>query len=99
MQQLLLVLLQIIGLLLNALIVVIVVQVVLSWLFSFQIVSPREPFVGQIWRLTQVITEPLLRPIRRILPPVSGFDFSPAVLLIVVYLIQSYLLPHLAFAL
>jgi len=86
--------LQIIFLILNMLIVVIIVQVVISWLFAFEIVNRRTPVIDTIWRFTGVITEPLLRPIRRIIPPVSGFDFSPMVLLLIIYVIQR-LIPML----
>ena len=82
----------------DLLIVVIIVQVVLSWLISFQVVSSRNQFVDSIWRLTKVITDPLLKPIRRIMPPVQGFDFAPMVLLLILYLLQS-LLPRLLYGL
>ena len=78
----------------DLLIVVIIVQVVLSWLISFQVVSARNQFIDTVWRLTRVITDPLLKPIRRIMPPVQGFDFAPMVLLLILYLIQN-LLPRL----
>src|SRR5881394_3173210 len=80
----------------DLLIVVIIVQVVLSWLISFQVVSAQNQFVSTVWRLTRVITDPLLKPIRRIMPPVQGFDFSPMVLLLILYLIQN-LLPRLLY--
>ncbi|MES1198427.1 MAG: YggT family protein [Pseudomonadota bacterium] len=86
--------LEIVLIILNMLIVVIIVQVVISWLVAFEITSRRNPIIDTIWRFTGVVTEPLLRPIRRIIPPVSGFDFSPMVLLLIIYIIQR-LLPML----
>ena len=91
MYQLLLLALEIVNIILNLLIVVIIVQVVISWLFAFEIVTRRNAAVDTIWRFTGVVTEPLLRPIRRIIPPVSGFDFAPMVLLLIIYVIQRLL--------
>ncbi|HVY83986.1 MAG TPA: YggT family protein [Caulobacterales bacterium] len=91
MLQILDLIFSIVNLLLNLLIVVIIVQVVISWLYAFQIVSTREPIVNTVWRFTNVITNPLVRPIRRIIPPVQGFDFAPMVLLLLIYVIQRIL--------
>ena len=48
-----------------------------------------------IWRLTNTVTEPLLGPIRRILPTLGGMDFSPVVLLLLISFAQGYLVPML----
>ncbi|MES1201664.1 MAG: YggT family protein [Pseudomonadota bacterium] len=85
---------QVLVVILRLLITIIIVQVVLSWLFAFQIISQRNPLVDTIWRFTRVVTDPLTRPIRRILPPVQGFDFAPMVLLLIIYVIMQ-LLPML----
>lgn len=61
---------------------IIVAYVVLSMLVSFQIVNPRVPIIAKIGNLLYRLSEPALRPIRRFLPIMAGFDFSPIVLLL-----------------
>lgn len=81
--------------LLQLLWIVVLVSVILSWLISFNVVNMHNPFVAAIWRITSAITEPLLAPIRRILPTLGGLDFSPIVLLLLIGFIQGYVLPEL----
>ena len=63
---------------------VILVAVLLSWV--------RLPPDNPIVRVTSALTEPLLAPIRRILPDMGGFDLSPLVLLLALRLVRSILL-------
>lgn len=63
-------------------VLVIFVSVILSWLISFNVVNRGNRFVDAIWRTCLALTEPLLKPIRRILPSMGGLDLSPIVLLI-----------------
>jgi YggT family protein len=63
---------------LNVIVWVTIIYVVISW------VNPRAPFAPAF----EVLLRPLLAPIRRILPTVGGFDLSPMVLLIGVYVLQ-----------
>lgn len=81
--------------LLNLLWIVVLVSVILSWLVSFNVVNVHNQFVAMIWRITSAITEPLLSPIRRILPPLGGMDFSPIVLLLLIGFVQGYVLQEL----
>jgi YggT family protein len=60
----------------------ILASVVLSWLFAFNIVNVNNQTVRQISYGLSRLTEPMLAPIRRILPSFGGIDFSPIVLLI-----------------
>lgn len=62
---------------------IVIVSVALSWLG----LSPDNPVV----RFTATLTEPLLEPIRRVLPPMGGFDFSPLVLLLLIQLVRRLL--------
>lgn len=74
-------------------------SIILSWLISFKIVNPYNPVVGSLWRMTSMLTEPVLRPIRSILPPLGGLDFSPLVAILLVQFIQGWLLPQVMIAL
>jgi YggT family protein len=61
---------------------VILATVVISWLSAFNIVNSSNPYVRQINYALSTLTEPVLRPIRRVLPNFGGLDFSPIVLLL-----------------
>jgi YggT family protein len=63
---------------------VVFVSVILSWIR----LSEDNPLV----RFTNALTEPVLRPIRNLLPPVAGFDFSPMLLLLALRLLRRILL-------
>jgi YggT family protein len=86
--------LHLIDAILALLIVVLIVQVVLSWLFAFEVVSRRNGFVGAIWEFTSKVTDPVLRPLRRLIPPIAGVDLSVLVLLLLIQFVRE-LLPWL----
>ena len=62
---------------------VVFVTVIMSWLTAFNIVNPRSPIVMQVERILYALTEPALRPIRRIIPSLGGLDLSPIILWLV----------------
>ena|SRR5687767_14505315 len=68
---------------------VVIIYVVLSWLVAFDIVNTRNQFVRTIGDFLYRITEPALRPFRRILPNLGGVDLSPLALIIVLLLIRG----------
>ena len=61
---------------------IILATVVMSWLVAFGVINASNPYVRQIGQALRRLTEPLLGPIRRILPDLGGIDISPIVLLI-----------------
>ena len=61
---------------------IILATVILSWLVAFNVINRSNPYVRQIGQALEKLTEPLLRPIRRVLPDLGGIDLSPVVLLI-----------------
>lgn len=73
-------------------IVLLIAQVILSWLVAFNIANPRHPFVYGVGRFLFQITEPLLRPIRRILPTFGGIDLSPLVLVLIMAAARMFLI-------
>mgnify|MGYP002382325780 CR=1 FL=1 len=74
--------LQVLSVVINLVIAVVIVNVVLSWLFAFDIISRRNEFVNSIYRFTNIVTDPLLKPLRRIIPIIGGVDLTPLVLII-----------------
>jgi len=67
-------------------------HVIMSWLVAFNVVNLQNQFVRSLYHGINGMVEPLLAPIRRILPTAGGIDFSPIVLLIVVQVLQTFLL-------
>ena len=55
---------------------------ILSWLVAFNVVNTRNQFVAMIGDFLWRITEPVLRPIRSIMPNLGGIDISPVILII-----------------
>ena len=76
-------------------IIIILVEVVLSWLTAFNVVNPYNKLVAIIRTFTHALTEPLLRPIRgflyRFIPNMGGIDLSPLVLLLLIYFLRNVL--------
>jgi YggT family protein len=77
-------LVQILQVLLNVVWWVIVIQFVLSLLVAFNVVNMQSNFVRSLYTGLDRLTEPLYRPLRRILPNTGGIDFAPALVLIAI---------------
>lgn len=60
-------------------IVLLIASAIMSWLVAFNVVNTRNPIVHTIWETLGRVTEPLLNPIRRILPNLGGIDISPII--------------------
>ena len=78
---------------------IIIASAVFSWLYAFNVVNPRNQFVGTIGNALFRITEPALRPIRRFIPDLGGIDISPIILLLLIFFIRQFLLTTVAPAL
>lgn len=77
---------------------VIIATAVMSWLLAFDVINFRNQLVRSVWNFLNGLTEPLLRPIRRVLPNLGGIDVSPIILLLLLFLIediiQRYIYPN-----
>lgn len=80
---------------------IMLVMIIMSWLISFNVINTRNQFVAQLWRALNQLTDPVLRPIRRRLPNMSGLDLSPLIVFLGIWLIQRvivlYILPRVPF--
>jgi YggT family protein len=74
---------------------VVLAMIIMSWLISFNVVNTRNEFVNQVWRALNALTEPVLRPIRRVLPNFSGLDLSPLVLFLIIIFIQQVIIRYI----
>ena len=80
--MLLLTLSQIVGYLISIIIFLVIVQFVLSLLMAFNVVNTSNDFVVAIYRSVNALLDPLLGPIRKIMPNTGAIDFSPLVLIV-----------------
>jgi YggT family protein len=85
-----------ISLLLTLYVYILVAAAVMSWLVAFNVVNPRNQFVAMVGEFLYRITEPVLRPIRNLLPNLGGIDISPLVVIIIIWFIQLVIIPIIA---
>lgn len=69
---------------------------IFSWLYAFNVVNSRNQVVGMIGNFLYRVTEPALRPIRRLLPDLGGIDISPIILLLIIFFIRQFILTTVA---
>ncbi|HYW16110.1 MAG TPA: YggT family protein [Allosphingosinicella sp.] len=87
----LLALIQILLILLTVVWWIIVIQMILSWLVAFNVINTHNDFVRGLMRGLDRFLEPMYRPIRKILPDFGGLDFSPMLVLLVLYILSTLL--------
>jgi len=77
---------------------VIIAAAILSWLVAFNVVNRYNEIVRSIWNLVTALTEPLLRPIRGMVPNFGGIDISPVILLLGIFFLEriiwQYIYPN-----
>lgn len=71
---------------------ILIASAIFSWLYAFNVVNPRNQFVGSVGNFLFRITEPVLAPVRRILPDLGGIDISPIVVLLIIFFLRQFLL-------
>ena len=74
---------------------VVIASAIVSWLYAFGVVNPRNQFVAMIGRVLYQLTEPALRPIRRYVPNFGGLDISPVILLLLIFLIERIIIYYI----
>ena len=81
----------IVGYLISIIVTLVIVQFVLSLLISFNVVNMRNNFVAAVWQALNALLDPILGPVRRIMPQTGAIDFSPMVLIIGLTILQKVL--------
>jgi YggT family protein len=66
-----------------------IASAILSWLIAFNVVNTRNQFVAAVVEFLYRITEPVLAPIRRLMPNLGGLDISPIILILIIILVQK----------
>ena len=87
--------LEILDILLTVVTWFIIIQIVLSWLVAFNVVSMQNDLVRQMVESLNRITEPLFRPVRKIMPDLGMIDLAPMVVLLVIMIVQRSIIPRL----
>lgn len=67
----------------------IIISVILSWLITFNVVNMYNRFVAVIYDTLYRITEPVYKIIRRVIPTLNGIDFSPVIVILLIFFIRS----------
>ena len=76
---------------------IIIASAIMSWLVAFGVVNVRNQFIRIIVDFLYRITEPVLRPIRRLLPNLGGIDISPVVALLLIIVIQHFIANYILY--
>ena len=85
-------LLEVVYNILNIYIWILIISAILSWLVAFDVVNPHNKVVRMIGDFSYRITEPALKPIRRIVPIMGGFDLAPLALIFIIYFLQRFII-------
>ena len=75
----------------NIYLLIIVIWVIASWLQTFGVIDARHPVVRQILSVLDAFVDPVMRPIRRIIPAIGGLDLSPIIVILALYFILDVL--------
>ncbi len=75
---------------------IIIASAIFSWLYAFNVVNPRNQFVGTVGNMLFRLTEPVLRPIRNLMPDLGGIDISPILLLLLIFFLRQFLITTVA---
>ena len=65
----------------------IIIQFVIGLLFAFNVVNSSNEFLASFYNAINRLLEPVLRPIRNVLPSTGAIDFSPLVLIILLNIV------------
>ena len=79
----------IVGMLVSVLVMLIIIQFVVGLLFAFNVVNPSNQFLMSFYQSINSLLDPILRPIRKIMPDTGAIDFSPIVLILGLNILQA----------
>jgi YggT family protein len=67
---------------------IVIAAVIVSWLTAFNVINQYNQFVRTLLRILIALTEPVFRPIRKVLPAMGGLDLSPIVVFVIIWFLQ-----------
>ena len=71
---------------------ILIISAVMSWLIAFNVINTRNQFVYTVSDMLYRLTEPVLRPIRRVVPSMGGLDISPIIALLLIFALQRLII-------
>ena len=77
---------------------IIVIQAVMSWLIAFNVINTHNDFVRQVWTTLDRITDPIYRPIRKVMPDFGALDLSPIIVLVGIQILDIALRNQISYA-
>ena len=73
---------------------ILIASAILSWLVAFDVVNRRNRLVSQVGQFLYQVTNPVLRPIRRVVPLIGGVDFVPLIVILLLWFIRNLLFEY-----
>ena len=70
---------------------IIIMQVVLSWLIAFEVINVRNAQAQNLIQLLNRITDPVFKPLRKIIPAIAGIDITPIIIIFAISILQSFI--------
>ena len=67
---------------------IVIIAVIFSWLFAFNVINHTNQFVQMVWRFVYQLTEPVFQRIRQVIPAFGGIDLSPIVVLVGIFFLE-----------
>jgi YggT family protein len=67
---------------------IVLAAVIVSWLTAFNVINQYNNFVRTLLRFLIALTEPVFRQIRKVVPPMGGFDLSPIIVFVIIWFLQ-----------
>ena len=74
---------------------IVIASAIMSWLVAFGVVNTRHQFVRWVVDFLYRITEPVLRPIRNMMPNLGGLDVSPVILILLILLLENVIVRYI----
>lgn len=81
-----------IGTAINIYIFVIILHVAVSWLIVFKVLNAENPQAQNLITLLKKLTDPVMKPVQKYVPPIGGIDITPIVVIIALQLLNSLLI-------
>ena len=78
----------------NIYIYIVIIGVIMSWLVAFNIINLSNPFIQMVMRFLNAAIDPVLRPIRSVIPDLGGVDLSPLILILLLYFIKNLIIEY-----
>ncbi|WP_025899941.1 YggT family protein [Sneathiella glossodoripedis] len=72
-----------------------IASAILSWLIAFNVVNMSNQFVSAVSQFLYKITEPVLRPLRQVIPSIGGLDVTPIILILLLYFVRNLMWEYL----